>query len=100
MLFAALAGAADGWSDPPPFEADAYQLAAWTLTLRVLVSPTGATGPLAYPADLSALVRRIEEIAPHMPDGALRETMIALRRVLEERSTSQVVRTSQLSLTN
>ncbi len=99
-LRAALAGAAAGRSDTPPFAADAYPLAAWTLTLRAQAGTAKPIGPLAHPADLATLVRRIGDVVPHMPEGVLREAMIALRRVLEEHSTLQVVRTLQFSLTS
>jgi nitronate monooxygenase len=83
--------------DAPPFAADGYELAAWLLTLRELA---GAGEPASAPADLATLTRRLGDLVPRMPEGATREAMSALRRVLDERSASQVIRTLQLSLTS
>jgi hypothetical protein len=89
-----------GRFDTPPFAASTYPLAAWTLTLLRLAGGTRSFGTAAHPADPPGLVRRLGELLPLMPDGAPRETLLALRRVLEERSAAQILRTFQLSLTS
>lgn len=89
-----------GRFDAPPFATSAYPLAAWTLTLLRLAGGTRSFGTAAHPADPPGLVRRLGELLPLMPDGAPRETLLALRRVLEERSAAQILRTPQLSLTS
>jgi hypothetical protein len=84
--------------DAPPFAADGYELAAWLLTLRELAgSGEEVAGAMT---DLATLTRRLGDLVPRMPEGATREAMSALRRVLDERSASQVIRTLQLSLTS
>lgn len=91
---------ADGRTGPasPPFAAEAYPLAAWTVALRQLAG--GSARARTHPADLPALVRRLGDLLPRTPDGDLRERLLALKQVLDERALSQVVRTLQLSLTS
>lgn len=86
--------------DTPAFASDGYELGAWTLTLRDIAGPRerGRTNPQA--GDPASLIRKLGDMAPRLPDGRPRDTLIALRQVLEERSASQLVRSLQLSLTS
>ena len=84
----------------PPFAADRHELAAWLLTLRRVAGGAIPARPADRPADLASVTRRLAALVPRMPEGSLREAASALRRILEERSAAQVVRTLQLSLTS
>lgn len=86
--------------DAPPFAADLHELAAWLLTLRRIAGTAIPARAAGHPADLAGVTRRLGELVPRMPEGSLRETASALRRVLDERSAARVVRTLLLSLTS
>ena len=86
--------------DAPPFAADLYYLAAWLLTLRRVTGSAIPARGAGRTADITGVVRRLGELVPRMPEGSLREAASALRRVLDERSTTRAVRTLQLSQTS
>ena len=75
--------------DATPFTGSAHALAAWCLALRDMAG--AAPRPAAPPADLAALVSALSQAIPRLPEGAMRERLSQLRRVLDERLLRAIV---------